>query len=203
MNAYRSLAIFGAVLGSLVAVAAAQPPVTGPATVPPAADAAKTLQDRVDQLEQEVVELRASLLNLQNQLSEKDAELQEIVQALSRRDSNRQPILALRNIMKNSDEFRQEMQQAVNDSIQREGELRIDNQTSGVQFLSINGTTQRVDALRVTTFKVPVGTLTTELVGQESSKNWTVGPPAYRQEIIIRPRTVQSVVVERPIYLLP
>jgi hypothetical protein len=162
--------------------------------------AATTLEERVEQLEQEVLELKSNLLSLQNELAEKDAELLEIVQAISERDSNNQPILALRSIMKSSDQFRQEMQKAVNESIQREGQLVVDNRTSGVQFLSVNGKTERIEALTRHVFKVPVGTLTTELIGQESAKNWTVGAPGYRQEIIIRPRTRQ--VVASPVIIV-
>lgn len=182
--------------------AATTPDVTPPdnakadAGAPGATESAKTLEDRVDQLEQEVLELRSNLVTLQNALAEKDAELNEIVRALSERDSNNRPILALRSIMKNSEEFRKEMRQAVNESIQREGKLIVDNQTSGVQFLQVNGKTQTLNALTKYEFTVPVGTLTTELVGQEASKNWTIGAPAYRQEIIIRPRTRQIVVVD-------
>jgi hypothetical protein len=193
-------------LSIAASAALGQAPVQGAAAN--AADPAKALEARVAQLEQEVHDLRSSLLGLQTVLKEKDAELHEIVQALSRRDGNRQPILALRSIMQSSDEFRREMQQAVNDSIPREGKLRVENQTSGVQFLSINGKTERVDALKTVEFTVPVGTLTTELIGQESSKNWTVGPPAYQQNMVIRPLTRQTVVaspviIETPVYVLP
>ena len=173
---------------------------TGAETPAAAEETVTTLEERVEQLEQEVRELKASLLGLQNALAEKDAELHEIVQALSQRDSNNHPILALRSIMKNSDQFRKEMQQAVNESIQREGKLIVDNRTSGVQFLSVNGQTQTINALTRQEFTVPVGTLTTELVGQEAAKNWTIGAPGYRQEIVIRPRSRQ--VVASPVIII-
>ncbi len=45
---------------------------------------------------------------------------------------------------------------------------------------------------------VPVGTLTTELVGYESPKNWTIGPPNYAQDIRIWRRVITPVIVEPP-----
>jgi hypothetical protein len=45
---------------------------------------------------------------------------------------------------------------------------------------------------------VPVGTLTTELVGYEAAKNWTVGPPNYHQGITIT-RTAGPVFVGPPV----
>ena len=203
MRAFLTSLLAVAVLVSLANVGRAQANVDQ-------AEQLKTLQERVKELEAEMAELKTNLLGLESQLKEKDEEVGDILRALSRRDSSERPILALRSIMKSSEEFRQEMSEAVNESIARQGKLRVDNRTSGVQYLSINGKSHRIEPLTTHEFDVPIGTLTTELVGQESPKNWTVTAPTYRQEIIIRPTARQvivnspSVIVNpAPLYVLP
>lgn len=180
----------------------AQEPAPAAAEPPSAEIRIKTLEDRVAQLEQEMAELKSNMLTLQDQLQKKDDEISEILASLTERDRNDQPVLALRRIMEKSGEFRQEMAEAVNESIHKEGKLVVDNQTSGVQFLSVNGRSERIEPLETRVFTVPVGTLTTELTGQEGPKNWTVGPPEYEQSIVIRPLRRQTV-VESPVYILP
>jgi hypothetical protein len=156
----------------------------------------------VQQLEKEMLEMRSSMLAMQNQLEQKDNEIAEILNFLTERDSKDQPVLALRSIMKKSGEFRKEMAEAVNESIRQEGKLIVENQTAGVQFVAVNGRSERIEALETRVFTVPVGTLTTELIGQEGPKNWTITAPNYEQSIVIRPLR-QRTVVESPVYILP
>lgn len=67
------------------------------------------------------------------------------------------------------------------------GRLRISNQMTTQQRLSVNGTTYHLPALSEVEISVPVGTATTELNGYEAAKVWRIGAPDYQQRIDIRP----------------
>jgi TolA-binding protein len=203
MNA-RNLLLLALTLFTAATVAHAQEP-SAPADADGDGSAEVKLQlleERVQQLEKEMLEMRTSMLAMQNQLEQKDNEIAEILNFLTERDNEDQPILALRSIMKKSGEFRKEMAEAVNESIQRQGKLTVENQTAGVQFVAVNGRSERIEALETRVFTVPVGTLTTELIGQEGPKNWTITAPNYEQSIVIRPLR-QRTVVESPVYIVP
>ncbi|MEQ8787139.1 MAG: hypothetical protein RIC55_12605 [Pirellulaceae bacterium] len=205
MNA-RLMSLVSLTLIAVASVAQAQEPAAPLAATPaetPAEMKVRLLEERVEQLEKEMLDLRTGMVALQNQLQQKDDEIGEILTFLTQRDSKNQPVLALRSIMSKSDEFRKEMAEAVNESIQTEGKLTVENQTAGVQFVSINGKSERIEALETRIFTVPVGTLTTELIGQEGPKNWTVGAPTYQQSIVIRPLRQRTIVASPPVYILP
>lgn len=143
-------------------------------------------------------ELNVRVTELEEEVRKKDDELKEILDAISRRDSTGKPILALNNIMQESEEFRSELHDAVNSSIDDVGKLIVHNRMSTDQSLLVNRRTwMLIPAGQSRQTEVPVGTLTTELVGQESAKNWTVGAPGYTQEINIEP--ARNVVANRPV----
>jgi len=50
--------------------------------------------------------------------------------------------------------------------------------------------------------RVPVGTVTTQLVGHEGVKSWTITAPNYRQDVVVNPRPVTPIYVE-PLYVDP
>jgi hypothetical protein len=106
-------------------------------------------------------------------------------------------------------QFREELTEAVHDVIRRRGTLRVENRTAVEHRLLVNRTEYRIPAMRTLALDVPVGTVTTELLGYERPKNWTVSPPHYHQRITIT-RTAPPavfvappVVVEPPIYVGP
>jgi hypothetical protein len=155
-----------------------------------------------DQLQQEIESLTALI-------SEQDAELkklkdgfeqlkdmgyqlhqeqQQVLDTISRQDSQGNRVLSLRNIMDNSKDFQQEMSSAVHDSMKTSGTLRINNKTLGGKYVRVNGAQYYLPAGAVQEITVPVGSVMTELVGWESPKTWTVGPPNYLQSIDINPR---------------
>jgi hypothetical protein len=109
-----------------------------------------------------------------------------------------QYVLNLRSAMA-VPQFRDELANAVHDVIRQRGTLRVENRSGIEHRLLINGSEHRIPALRIVEIDVPVGTLTTELVGYEAPKNWTVGPPNYQQAITITPRPTPAVYVEAPV----
>lgn len=100
-------------------------------------------------------------------------------------------------------QFREELSDAVHDVIRRSGTLRIENRAGIDHRLLVNGREYRVPALRSIDIEVPAGTLTTELVGYEPAKNWTVAAPDYFQGITITPQATPTVYVEPPVFVGP
>lgn len=90
--------------------------------------------------------------------------------------------------MQNQPEFSQQMDRAVNESIHTSGEVIVTNHMGSWQTIVVNGQYRSIAPTTSSIFKVPVGTVTTQLPGYESAKNWTVGAPNYKQHINIRPR---------------
>jgi hypothetical protein len=97
-------------------------------------------------------------------------------------------------------QFREELSEAVHKVIRRRGTLRVENKSSVEYRLLVNGTEQRIPALRSVDIDVPVGTLITELLGYEAAKNWTIGAPDYLQGITITP-AAPPVFVEPAVYV--
>ena len=127
-------------------------------------------------------------------------EQRRILDAISTSDGQGNRMLAMNNMMSSSPQFRQEMSSAVHQSIRREGTLRVRNRTGSYQLLDVNR--QRLEIppyTEIFDIRVPVGTLTTELVGQERTKNWTVTAPDYFQEIVIEPSSPSRWYVGSPL----
>jgi hypothetical protein len=119
------------------------------------------------------------------------------VNSISRPDSQQRRILDLNSSMA-SQEFQRDLSGAVHNSLQREGRLLVSNQMSTTQYLRVNGQMYTIPpGTSNHPIPIPVGTLTTELLG-EAPKNWTIAPPSYEQGIIIAPRQ-PSVVVASPV----
>ena len=93
-------------------------------------------------------------------------------------------------------QFREQMRTAVNESISDVGTLRVENQTGTTERLRVNGQDYYLAPFENRDITVPVGTVTTELVGYEAPKHLAVGAPRYRQRLVIRPTPA---VVRRPV----
>jgi hypothetical protein len=156
-------------------------------------DVSKVVEENTKSLE----DLAQQVEELKSDLAEKDAELREILDAIASRDSAGKPVLALRNIMQ-SDDFKQEFQGAVNEALETHGTFTVENETYSEQLISVNGSTHTVPARMKATFRVPVGTVTSQLVGQEAAKNWTIAAPSYTMGIKIRPTVIESSYVLLP-----
>lgn len=123
---------------------------------------------------------------------------QRILQAISSTDSRGNSVLKLLPIMKQSPEFRQEVSDAVHETMRQQGTLRVRSEMSTGTNMLVNGRTYYIPPYATIEIPVPVGTLTTELPGYEAPKNWTIGPPNYTQAIDIRPKSSPLVIVEPP-----
>lgn len=155
-----------------------------------------TLQESFDDQAAQLNQFRQQMGEQVTTLNDQATQIQQVVNAISRTDSQQRPILDLNSSMQ-SQEFQQDLSGAVHNSLQRQGELEINNQMTTVQYLRVNGQMYSIPPLTNSKVTVPVGTLTTELLG-ESPKNWSIAPPSYRQGIIIAPRQ-SSVVVASPV----
>ncbi|MBW3596304.1 MAG: hypothetical protein KY475_03405 [Planctomycetes bacterium] len=142
------------------------------------------VQDQGEQIRQIDEKYENSIAVLQDQASQ----INRILDAISRTDSQNQPILNIASAMQ-SQEFRRDFSQAINDGLRETqmGKLEVTNNMSTSQYLRINGELRLIPAFTKMDVQVPVGTLTTELAG-EAPKNWVVAPPNYTQGIIIAPR---------------
>ena len=72
-------------------------------------------------------------------------------------------------------------------TMRQNGTLQIHNKMGRDQQIYVNGTLYQVPAGSNTEVTVPVGTVTTQLLGYGNS-NWTVGAPDYRTSIDIVPQ---------------
>ena len=142
-------------------------------------------------------ENKSLLAMLQQQASEQET----LLAAVTKKDNHGAPMIDIEAIMDN-DTGRQEMASAVHESMRRDGKLTVENQTDvgyTLQINGINGFSKYIwPRSKPKPFKVPVGTLTTELVDHESPKNWVIAPPNYEQRLVIAPAVNQSVIRHTP-----
>jgi hypothetical protein len=171
----------------------------------PAAGGQEVSPDELAKLKQEVEELKSKVDKLQPKVdtlteiaADQDAKLGAVAKKISENGTDTW-IPDIRRAWA-SKEFREDMSREVRDSLQQQGSLQIRNKTSIDQTLLINGS-QHVDIPAGETRVVrdlPCGTVSTELLGYEAPRNWTIGPPNYEQTIDITPSSPTRVVVARP-----
>jgi hypothetical protein len=123
---------------------------------------------------------------------------QVILDAITQKDSAGNDVLRLSANMERSEEFRDDMRKAVNQSLDTQGEFSIHNRMTTPQRLLVNRTEYTLNPDEILTLKVPVGTVTARLPNQ-SLTNWTVGAPTYSQKIEIVPDTNTTTTAYRPI----
>ncbi len=112
----------------------------------------------------------------------------QIAQGISRSDGETLHTMRLLGNMDDSPEFEQEVSEAVHRVLRRRGTLIIENQTEVGHTVRVVNTGRSVYIPRRQVSEpidVPVGTVTTELMGYEGPRNWNVGPPSYEQRIRI------------------
>lgn len=117
----------------------------------------------------------------------------EILAQISKSDRSGNHIVALGDLRRNSPDFKREFDLAVKDSVHREpqyGTLRVKSNMSFGYVLRVNGVNWSIPAFGYRDISVPLGAVTTELVGYESPKNWWIGSPDYVRRIIIKPQPV-------------
>jgi hypothetical protein len=150
----------------------------------------------------QVSDLKKQQKTLTDRINEEITKQQQILEAISKIDSAGQPIPRISAIMDKSGEFRDDVRQAVRKSMETEGDLSVANKTGSFQRILINRKEYGLSAGQTLSLKVPVGTVSTQLPGQNLT-NWTVGAPDYKESIDIVPASTPSTVVAPPIYLTP
>lgn len=184
------------------------------APMSPVQEKGKTLEQldqQVQQLRAEievVAEKQAEMLERLNDLATTQRELadmqreqalqqQEVLSSITQKDSSGTDVLRLNAAMQKSDEFRREMQKAVHGSLNKTGEVLIQNKMATEQRITVNQKEYVIGAGETLKLEVPVGTVTTQLPGQELM-NWSVTPPEYKQTIDIVPESQSRVTAFRP-----
>ena len=147
----------------------------------------------------ELRDLKADYESNKQLINSQLADQRRILEAISTTDTYGTRTLALNNMMSSSSQFRGEMRQAVNASIHPRGTLHVSNHMKTDQKLTVNGRDYWLAPDQSISVPVDVGTVTTELVGVEAPKNWTVCAPTYHQDVIIGPRPPGRVVVNSPV----
>lgn len=153
--------------------------------------------ERVSEHETQIGQLRKELTELTTQIQDEIVKQQQILDAISQKDSTGNHVPRLSAAMKSTD-FRQEMRQAVNDSLSTVGTLKIANRTNDFHRVFVNRVEYGVPAGQQLSLEVPVGTVSTQLPGREL-KNWTIAGPRYEQSIDIVPEQPVVTYVERPV----
>ncbi|MCH8841208.1 MAG: methyl-accepting chemotaxis protein [Planctomycetes bacterium] len=140
------------------------------------------------------------------ELTDQGNRQREIIDQITATDDNGEVYLTLNSIMNKSTKAREEVREAVERSIRKQGTLSIENKMGTVQDILVNRVQYHVHAGATLNLTVPVGTVSTQLPGQKIV-NWTIGVPNYRQSISIKPRytaarvsSVSSTWVSQPIY---
>ncbi len=136
--------------------------------------------------------------NLTSVQQEQLTQQQQILDSIATKDDKGNDVLRLSANMEKSDAFREDMQKAVNDSLDRTGEVVVQNRMQSYQRIKVNQTDYGIPAGQSLTLKVPVGTVTAQLPGQRLT-NWTITGPEYKQKIDIVPDTSATVTAYRPI----
>jgi hypothetical protein len=131
----------------------------------------------------------------------------EMLQQIAARDDGGNYYLRLDATVNKSPQARQSLSSAIRRTIPMDGSLFIRNEMGSDQDVLVDGEQHRVLAGATLRLKVPVGTVSTRLPGQDSV-NWHVGLPEYEQRVVIRPRrtasrSTQWIPVVPPIYVDP
>lgn len=153
--------------------------------------------ERVSEHETQIGQLRKELTELTTQIQDEIVKQQQILEAISQKDSTGNHVPRLSAAMK-STEFRQEMKQAVNDSLNTVGTLKIANRTNDFHRVIVNRVEYGIPSGQQLSLEVPAGTVSTQLPGREL-KNWTIAGPKYEQSIDIVPEQPVVTYVERPV----
>lgn len=156
------------------------------------------LLETVSDQSAQIAQLRENFQKVTDNLAEQVGGQQDILEAISQPTADGSRVLALRSNMQRNPEFREEVQEAVNDSIRRTGTLEVQNNMDVGKYFEVNGRRWYIPARSTRSFDVPVGTLTTELVGDEPRRSLTIGPPDYFQRVEINPQQTMRT-VERPV----
>jgi len=133
--------------------------------------------------------------------------LEQVAENVSNRPGQGTYVPNIRTAMDQSEQFRKDMKDVVRKSMAQQGTLVIHNKTAIGKHVRIRAagkdTTVYVPEGATHREAVPVGTVSTELLGHEAPKSWMVGPPNNAQEIDILPASPPALIVSPPVYESP
>lgn len=148
--------------------------------------------DQLNEQATQISQLKTDMTALSGQINDEIEKQRKILDVISRPDSSGRPIPRLSAIMDQSPDFKADMQDAVHRSLRAEGELHVSNKTSTAQTITINQQPFALAAGETRAFKVPVGTVSTQMPGDEL-KTFSVTAPHYRQNVDIVPKSTPTV----------
>ena len=153
----------------------------------------KANTDLIDSVDDKLVSMREDNRELLDQVFQQNNEQSKMLAAISTRGTAGTPIPNLRAIM-NDTQGRQALEGAVHEVLRRQGTVIVENRMPQGYSIELNRQSHYVAPGEAKTFTdVPVGTVTTELVGYEEPKQWALTPPAYELKIVIGPQQRQVV----------
>jgi hypothetical protein len=174
-----------------------------------------TTEDKVTDIDRRIAALTGNVEKLTDAAKDIDARLKKLgddVNAITNRsntelttmkkqleDISRQDgdsyVPNISAAMSTSDKFRQDMETAVNKSLKTGGTLLLTNKTSVAQWVFVNRAGYFMRPGEQQPLAVNVGTVTTQLAGEEM-QTWTITAPAYQLALEIVPKpTVPAVPV--------
>jgi prefoldin subunit 5 len=155
------------------------------------ADAAKDIDARIRKLDERVSQStdisKGELTTMRTQLD-----------AISRKDGDSY-VPNISAAMNTSDTFRQDMETAVNKSLKTGGSVLLTNKTAVSHWVAINQTRYFLRPGQQLPVAVNVGTVTTQLPGEEM-QTWTITAPSYELSLDIVPKSTARTVALSPIY---
>lgn len=123
---------------------------------------------------------------LRDRVYDQEVILANIAKRISQPNGPERYIVDIRGNLQNPT-FRNELSDAVNEVLPRQGTLHIRNTMDTTQTLVVNRQEYRIAPGDRLTITVPVGSVTTELVGFEAPRNWTIAPPNFEERLVIGP----------------
>jgi hypothetical protein len=152
----------------------------------------KDTPQRLDDLERRMMEYSTAQQDLMKKLDEIQQSLQEIQQpaAGGERITTLRPFIEDQNL-------RKQLADAVQNEMPKQGLFHVENTTDVDRTIEINRTSFTIPSQQARSFRVAVGTVTTQLPG-EPLMTWSVAAPTYDQRIQIVPKAIPTT-VSRPI----
>ncbi len=149
---------------------------------------------------QRIADLELKLMEYSTVQQEMMATLKDIQKSLQQQtpdgEGEGERITTFRPLIENAD-LRQQLAKAIQSEMPTQGIFHVENTTELDRTIEINQTEFVIPAKKARSFRVAVGTVTTQLPG-EPMMTWAISAPSYDQRIQIVPKA-QPTIVGRPI----
>jgi uncharacterized coiled-coil protein SlyX len=147
----------------------------------------------------ELADLEARLKNLENRLANQDDVMREEFQEIRKDLKDVEATLAkLAGTASEQNERHvlapTSMKETAKPVLPQYGTLRVVNRMRTAQNVKVNQTSFAIPALSTQDLNVPFGTVTTELVGHEPAKQFSLKAPVTLQQLVIAAEPVQTTV---------